>query len=62
MNAERAHDEEVMAQMYAEEIEARPDDYVFWHKFNKVIIDRWSVSALKRIKRRAWQIVNEAKR
>jgi hypothetical protein len=29
-----------------------------WMKINRAIIDKWSITALKRIKNAAWKIVN----
>lgn len=54
----RATDEEAEAQRYADGIIAGDLD---WSAANAAIIARWSVTALLRVKRRAWQIVEERK-
>lgn len=53
---DRAYDEEAEAQRYADGI-VRGD--LDWTAINAEIIARWSMTALLRIKRRAWQIVEE---
>jgi hypothetical protein len=56
MTPERAAAEEQCAREYAEGIKRGDLD---WAAKNMEIIDRWSVTALLRIKRRAWLIVYE---
>jgi hypothetical protein len=60
MSEERKRAEEDEAQRYADAIMDgwRHD----WQARNKVIIDRYSRTALLRIKRRAWAIVEERQR
>lgn len=60
VRAERAAAEEEVAQDYARKIVGGLD-IVDWHQVNRDIIDRWSMSALHRIKRRAWQIVETSR-
>jgi len=47
-----------MARMYALRIRTGYED---WHEFNGRIIERWSKTALLRIKARAWKIAGESK-
>jgi hypothetical protein len=56
---ERLAAEERAAQHYARAIQTNLLDADFWRALNVAIIARWSVTALNRIKRRAWQIVDE---
>jgi hypothetical protein len=50
--------EEAEAQRYAEGIRTY-GDYTgeFWRDLNWAIVERWSRTALERVKARAWQIV-----
>jgi hypothetical protein len=57
---ERQAAEEQAAQDYADLIlNVVPGRLVDWNAINRAIIDRWSMSALLRIKRRAWAIVEQ---
>lgn len=58
----RREAEEVEARLYAKEIWAH-DDYAtgFWRSYNLEIAERWSWTALRRVKARAWQIVEGPK-
>ena len=53
----RQEAEEAMAQRYAEGIRSHDDFDPFWHDLNAEIINLWSLTALMRVKERAWQIV-----
>jgi len=58
VNVMRRLDEERVAQEYAVKIiEGREKSE--WMHINRDIIERWSDTALRRIKRRAWAIVEE---
>ena len=55
--------EEEMAQRYAEGIRTLGDHTgQFWADLNGEIVELWSRTALQRIKRRGWQIEDEAAR
>jgi hypothetical protein len=56
MKPERREAEEQEAQSYAEAL-YKPYHDTDWLGWNRRIITRWSVTALMRIKRRAWAIV-----
>ena len=56
MTPERRAAEEVEARAYADAIKANLPT-TDWSRWNGRIIDRWSLSALRRIKNRAWKIV-----
>ena len=59
MNTERAAAEEEAAREYADLWEkVGPEDRAAWLDRNHDIIARWSMTALARVKRRAWQIIN----
>lgn len=45
-----------VARFYAELVQA---NHMNWGVINRLIVDRWSLSGLLRIKRMAWKIVNE---
>jgi hypothetical protein len=56
LSAERAAEEEREAQRYADRIlDGRHD----WSAINAEIEQRWSLTALRRVKERAWVIVGE---
>lgn len=58
LSAPRQEAEEAEAQRYAEAIRVRGDHTAeFWGNLNWEIVERWSRTALQRIKRRAWQII-----
>ena len=62
MNRARQISEEVMAQRYAEGIRTHGDHTgQFWADLNREIVERWSRTALQRVKARAWQIVDAAR-
>ena len=54
--SQRAADEEAEARRYADGIERGDLD---WTAVNAEIIAKWSVTALLRVKRRAWQVVED---
>jgi hypothetical protein len=58
LSPERQAAEEAEAQRYAEAIRTR-GDYTseFWGNWNWAIVERWSRTALQRVKKRAWQIL-----
>ena len=45
-----------VAMTYAFALRQRDEDPVHWGEVNQAIIDRWSLSALKYIKEKAWRI------
>lgn len=54
MKASRAAEEEEVAVIYAQWLrDGKAHD---WRSMNEAIIERWSITALGRIKRRAWEI------
>ena len=58
LSAARREAEEAMAQRYAEGIRTYGDHTgEFWSDPNWEIVERWSRTALQRVKARAWQIV-----
>ena len=58
MRPERQAAEEAMAQRYAEGIRTNGDHTgEFWRDLNWEIVERWSRTALQRVKARAWQII-----
>ena len=60
LSAARQEAEEAEAQRYAEAIRTRGDHSAeFWGDLNWEIVERWSRTALRRVKTRAWQIVEE---
>lgn len=52
----RAFEEEAEAQAYAAAIRDATDT-TDWSAWNRRIVDRWSKTALERVKRRAWKIL-----
>lgn len=51
-----------MADEYADLLLTRPADWGVWPLLNVAIIDRWSLSGLEYIKRKAWKLAEEAGR
>lgn len=60
MKPERERAEEEVAKDYALML-GEPHPAEAWREINRAIIDRWSVTALLRIKERAWQIVESGR-
>jgi hypothetical protein len=62
MTPARQAAEEAMAQRYAEGIRTNGDHTgQFWRDLNWEIVERWSRTALQRVKARAWQIVDASR-
>lgn len=58
LRADRCEAEEAEAQRYAAAILTYGDHTgEFWRDLNREIVERWSRTALQRVKARAWQIV-----
>jgi len=58
---QRAAEEEEVARVYADALRKSKHPSWFWADINSAIIERWSLSALDRIKRRAWQIASKSR-
>ena len=61
MKPERTAEEEEVARTYAEALSREHHAVWFWRAFNEAIIEHWSITALKRIKRRAWQLARASR-
>ena len=61
LSARRLRAEEEQAEDYAACIR-NPYFNGDWKAYNAILIDEYGLAGLQRIKRRAWQIIEEAKR
>lgn len=59
LRKDRADAEEAEAQRYAEYILDESTVPGGWGELNRAIVERWSFTALIRVKERAWKIVGE---
>jgi hypothetical protein len=59
---DRVAEEEEVARVYAKALLKRDHPTWFWPDMNRAIIERWSVTALRRVKNRAWEIATRGER